>query len=202
MKKYTWAFPFCSGFISIIGVLTPIAFYENIFSIWIWGLIYTRLPTSELEFINETVFLFTGVSIAIIISVSALILIITGYLYQQGYFVEKNLGKLWIFCGIFILTGTIVSLVSLDFYTYDGFFPYGVWDVLNAGFGAIGPIMGSITAIGIGIYVSVNEREHRIRRKIVPVSAIAPKNSCPHCGKSVSLNASFCSKCGKTIEII
>ena len=202
MKKYTWAFPFFSGIISIIGILTPIAFSDSYFSIWMWGLIHSRIFENSIEFMNEKVFFFTGISVAIIITVLALVLIITGYLYRQGYFSDRDLGKLWVFCGIFILTGTIVSLVSLEYYTYSGYFPFGVWDFLNPGFGAMGPIIGSIMAIGTGIFVSVTEREKRIRRKTIPISAIAPKNLCPHCGKPVSLNASFCSKCGRTIEDI
>ncbi|MBA7538670.1 hypothetical protein ES705_30947 [subsurface metagenome] len=167
-----------------------------------WGLIHSRISGNSIEFMNEKVFLFTGISVSIVITVLALVLIITGYLYRQGYFGERDLGKLWILCGILILAGTIVSLVSLEFYTYEGYFPYGVWDFLNPGFGAMGPIITSIMAIGTGIFVSVTERENRIRRKTIPISAIAPKSLCPHCGKSISLNASFCSKCGKTIETV
>ena len=165
-----------------------------------WGLIYSRIPGNTIEFMNEQIFLFTGISVSIIISVLALILIITGYIYRKGYFRKKDLGKLWVVSGIFIFAGTIVSLVSLEFYTYKGFFPYGVWGPLNAGFGAMGPIIGSILSMGAGVYVSVKERELRIRRKSLPISTIAPKNICPYCGKPISLNASFCSKCGKTID--
>ncbi|MFX1345168.1 MAG: zinc ribbon domain-containing protein [Promethearchaeota archaeon] len=199
MKKITWAFPFCSGIITVIGVLTPIAFSDSYFSIWIWGLIHSRIFGDSIEFMNEKVFLFIGISVAIAITVLAIGLIITGYLYHQGYFGGRDVGKLWTGCGILILAGTIVSLVSLEYYTYNGYFPYGVWDFLKPGFGTMGPILGSIIAIGTGIYVSVTEREVRMRRRAIPVSAIAPKNLCPHCGKPISLNASFCSKCGKTI---
>ena len=200
MKRYAWAFPFCSGIITIIGVLTPVAFSDSIFSIWIWGLIYSKFPSSNLEFMSEKVFLITGISVAIVITVFAVILIITGYLYRQGYFSERDLGKLWAVSGILILAAAIVSLVSLEFYTYGGYFPYGIWTYLDAGFGAMGPIIGSIVAIGTGVFVSVTEKEQRLKKKSIKISTIAPKNLCPHCGKSVSLNASFCSKCGKTIE--
>ena len=201
MKKYTWAFPFCSGIIAIIGVLTPIAYSNNFFSIWMWGLIYPRFLSNNLEFMDEKVFLFTGISVAIVIMVFALVLIITGNLYRQGYFSERDLGKLWAVSGILILAATIVSLVSLEFYTYEGFFSYGIWTYLDPGFGAMGPIIGSITAIGTGIVISMTEKEHRLKKKSRLITAMAPKNLCPHCGKPVSLNASFCSKCGKTIEI-
>lgn len=199
MKRYTWAFPFCSGIISIIGVLTPIAFSDSIFSIWMWGLIYSRLIGNRFEFMSENVFLITGISVAVIITVFALILVITGYLYRQGYFSERDLGKLWALSGILILVSTVISLVSLEFYTYEGYFTYGIWTYLNAGFGAMGPIIGSITAIGAGIFVSITEKEVRLKKKSILISKMAPKNLCPHCGKPVSLNASFCSKCGKTI---
>lgn len=201
MKRYTWAFPFCSGIISIIGVLTPIAFSDSIFSIWMWGLIYSRLPSAKVEFMSENVFLITGISVAVIITVFSLVLVITGYLYRQGYFSDKDLGKLWAVSGILILVATIVSLVSLEFYTYEGYFTYGIWNYLNPGFGAMGPIIGSITAIGTGVFVSVSEKEVRLKKKSRMITAMAPKNLCPHCGKPVSLNASFCSKCGKIIEM-
>jgi len=201
MKRYTWAFPFCSGIIIIIGVLTPVAFSDSFFSLWIWGLIYTRLPSSKFEFMSENVFFITGITVSIIITVFALVLIITGYLYRLGYYSDKDFGKLWAASGILILAATVVSLVSLEFYTYDGFFTYGIWAYLDPGFGAMGPIIGSIIAIGTGIFVSVTEKEVRLKKKSRLITAMAPKNLCPHCGKPVSLNASFCSKCGKTIEI-
>ena len=201
MKRYTWIFPFCSGIIIIIGVLTPVAFSDSFFSVWIWGLIYTRLPDSKFEFMSENVFFITGISVAIIITAFALVLIITGYLYRRGYYSDKDLGKIWAASGILILAAIIVSLVSLEFYTYDGFFTYGIWAYLDPGFGAIGPIIGSITAIGTGIFVSMTEKEVRLKKKSRMITAMAPKNLCPHCGKPISLNASFCSKCGKTIEI-
>jgi hypothetical protein len=200
MKKYTWAFPFCSGIVAIIGVLTPVAFSTNIFSIWIWGLIYFKFPTPTLEFMNEKMFLVTGISVAIVITLFALILIITGYFYRLGYYMKRDFGKLWAASGILILTAIIISLVSLGFYTFDGNFPYGIWSYLDAGFGAIGPIIGSIVAIGAGIFVSLNERGVRARRKRVRIAKIVPKNICPHCGNPISLNASFCSKCGNIIE--
>jgi hypothetical protein len=199
MKRYTWAFPFCSGIIAIIGVLTPVAFYESFYNFWLWGLIYTRLPDSKFEFMTENVFFITGLIISIIITVFALVLIITGYIYRQGYYSDKDLGKLWAICGVLILISIIVSLVSLDYYTYEDFFPLGIWAYLNPGFGAIGPILGSITAIGTGVFVSVSEKEVRLKKKSRLITAMAPKNLCPHCGKPISLNASFCSKCGKTI---
>jgi hypothetical protein len=199
MKKYIWAFPFCGGIISIIGVLTPVASSGSYFSIWIWGLIYSRLSINPFDFISEEFFLFIGVSVSIAIITLALVLIITGYWYRREYLAERDLGKLWAVSGIFLLAAIIVSLVSLDFYIYEDFSPFGIWDFLDAGFGAMGPIIGSILAIGTGIYVSVTEREQRIRRKTVPISDLAPKNLCPHCGRPVSLNASFCSKCGEVI---
>jgi len=200
MKKYTWLFPFFSGIIAGLALLTPVAQFESYFSIWMWGLVNARLIENSLAFIDEQLIFFTGIGTSIAIMIFSLILIITGYLYRQRYFADKDLGKLWIGCGALILTSTIVSCVSLDYYTYDGYFPYGIWSSINPGFGAIGPILASIMAIGSGIFVSVTERNNRMRRKIIPLSTIAPKTLCPHCKKEISLNASFCSGCGKLLE--
>jgi len=183
MKRYIWALPFCSAIIAIIGVLTPVAFYENFYSFWMWGLIYNRFPSSKFEFMSENVFFITGLIVAIIITVFALVLIITGYLYRQGYFSHRDFGKLWAISGLVILISTIVSLVSLDYYTYEGSFPLGIWAYLNPGFGAMGPIIGSIIAIGTGIILSVSEKEVRLKKKSKLITAMAPKNLCPHCGR-------------------
>ncbi|UCC20200.1 MAG: zinc ribbon domain-containing protein [Promethearchaeota archaeon] len=201
MKKYWWFFPFIGGILTTIGVLTPIASFDTYFSIWMWGLVISRSIGYHIEFIDDETIFITGISAALLIVVCSFVLIITGFLYKRAYFDNRKIGKLWIGCGILILSGTIVSLVSLDFYTYYGFFPYGIWDYLNPGFGAIGPIMGSIIAIGIGAYIAFSETGKRDRqRKVIPISKIAPKSTCPFCGKPISLNASFCSKCGNKIE--
>lgn len=198
LKKYTWVFSFVGGIISIIGVLTPVASFYNYFNIWMWGLVFSRMYGISVEFIKEELILITGISSSIIIFLCSLMLIITGFLYKRGHFDNRKVSKLWISCGIIILISTIVSLITLDFYTYEGYFPSGIWVICDPGFGAIGPILGSILTIGIGIMVSLSKAGRR--QKIIPISAVAPKNICPHCGKPVSLNASFCSKCGKTIE--
>ena len=198
MKKFIWAFPVISGIVAIIGVVTPVASYYNSFSIWIWGLIYSRAPDISFEFIDQKIILIIGISTSITISICSILLIITGYLYKKGNFNDKKIAKLWIICGIFIMTSIIATLISLDFYTYNGNFPYGVWDFLNPGFGAIGTISGSVIAMAIGITVSVSEIERP--RRIVPISKLAPKIICPFCENPISLNASFCSKCGNKIK--
>ncbi len=197
MKKFIWAFPVISGIVAIVGVVTPVASYYNYFSIWIWGLLYSRMPGISLEFIDQKIILIIGISTSIVISVCSLSLIITGYLYKQGNFDDKKVAKLWIYCGVFIMISIITTLISLDFYTYNGNFPYGVWDFLNPGFGAIGTISGSIIAMGIGVTVSVSGIE-RIR-KIIPIPILAPTMICPFCERPLSLNASFCNKCGNKI---
>lgn len=201
MKKYWWLFPFFSGILALVGILTPIATLYTYFSIWMWGLVFQRSSSNQIEFINDKVILITGISITIVVLAFSMILILTGYLYHRKYFENKNIGNLWIWCGGFILGGTIVSLISLDFYTYNGNFPYGIWSSLNPGFGAIGPIMGGTLAIGMGSFLSYSEAGRRSRsQKVIHLSEVAPKSICPFCGKKISLNASFCSKCGKSIE--
>jgi hypothetical protein len=119
-------------------------------------------------------------------------------LYKQANFNDKKIAKLWLSCGTLIMISIITTLISLDFYTYDGNFPYGVWDILNPGFGAIGTVSGGIIAIGIGIKVSVSEIKRP--RKIIPLSKLAPKTICRFCQNPNSLNATFCSKCGNKIK--
>ncbi|MFW9989972.1 MAG: zinc ribbon domain-containing protein [Candidatus Odinarchaeota archaeon] len=164
-------------------------------------MVFERGFGNQIEFINNKVILITGISIAIVIIVCSVVLILTGYLYHRNYFYNKNIGKLWIWCGICVLVGIIISLISLDFYTYNGNFPYGLWNVLSPGFGAIGPIMGGILAIGIGSFMSYSKTGKKNRHyQVIPLSEVAPKTICPFCGKKISLHASFCSKCGKSLE--
>ncbi|KKN86711.1 hypothetical protein LCGC14_0266740 [marine sediment metagenome] len=201
MKKHWWAFPFIGGILAFLGVLTPIAFFDSYFYIWMWGLVLPRMFDNSFEFIDDKIIFITGISTTIVIVLFSIVLIITSYLYRQGYFDKKKIGNLWIGCGVLILSGTIVSLVSLEFYTYKGNFTYGIWDFLNAGFGAMGPIFGSILAMGMGIIISFSDAGNRNRQqKVIPIANFAPKTTCPFCRKQISLYASFCSKCGKSIE--
>lgn len=197
-KKYTWLFPFLSGIVSLIGLLTPVAVFYNYFNIWMWGLVYSRFSGISVEFIHEQPILITGISSSITITLFSIILIITGFFYKKGYFTNSKVSILWISCGIIILICSIISLVSLDFYTYEGYFVSGIWSICNPGFGAIGPILGGVLSIGTGILAS-KSIIGRIEKPI-PISAFAPKKICPYCNNPVSLNATFCSKCGRTLE--
>ncbi|MFX1552138.1 MAG: zinc ribbon domain-containing protein [Promethearchaeota archaeon] len=198
LKKYTWLFPFIGGIISIIGLLTPIATFYNYFNIWMWGLVVSRLYGISVEFINDMLIINLGIISSTIIFLISLSLIITGYLYKRGYFDDKKLSKLWVISGIIIMSVAIMQIVALDFYTYEGNFPSGIWLICDPGFGAVGPILGGVLNIGIGIMVSSSIAGRKQRS--IPLSVVAPKGICPYCGKPISLNASFCSKCGKTIE--
>ena len=201
IKDYLWLFPIISGILSIIGILTPIAYFESYFNIWMWGLVHARLFGRQPEFIEENLILYTGIVVSIIVLLISFALIITGFLYRQGYLDDRKISKVWISFGIIIITSTVISAVSLDFYTYYGNFPYGIWDALDPGFGAIGPIMAGIIIFVIGIYI-LTTQVNTMRKRKQPIRAfeVAPKSVCPHCGKPVSLNATFCSRCGKNIE--
>lgn len=198
LKKYSWLFPVIGGLITLIGVSTPIASMMNLFQVWMWGLVVTRFLDISVDFIKDPVLLNIGIICSIILLVFSLILIITGYFYKRGYFNNYIISKIWISCGVGILPATIVPLVTFDFYVYDPFFFNGLWTFCDPGFGAIGPIAGGVIAIVIGVLV-LTSRAGR-KQVPVPISVAAPKNTCPHCGRAISLNASFCSKCGKTIK--
>jgi hypothetical protein len=198
LKKHTWVFPFLGGLISIIGLLTPIASLYNFFNVWMWGLVVSRLFGISVEFISDMLIINIGIISSIIIALISLTLIITGYLYKKDHFDNRRISKLWMCSGIIIIIATIMPLVALDFYTYEGNFPSGIWVICDPGFGAIGPILGGALTIGIGIMVSISKAGRK--QKLIPVSVLAPKSICPYCGKPISLNASFCSKCGKTIK--
>ena len=201
MKKYIWAVPTISGIISILGMINPIASIDNNIEIWMWGLIVIRSFENHIEFINETLPLLAGIIVSLIIIIFSLILIFTGRYFKRGHFNDRKISKLWIICGSFIFAATVISLISLDFFTFYGNFPNGIWWIFDPGFGAIGPFLGSLLAIGIGIYVSsASRRQKNISLSRIPISSVAPKSKCPYCGKSVSFNAIFCSKCGQKIE--
>ena len=201
IKGYLWLFPIISGILSIIGILTPIAYYESYFDIWMWGLVHARIFDRQPEFIKENLILYTGIVLSLLILLISFALIITGLLFRQGYMDDRKISKAWISFGIVMITSTIISVVSLDYYTYYGYFPYGMWDLLDPGFGAIGPIMSGIIVVIIGIYISTTQLDTRRKRKPpIRIFEVAPKSVCPHCGKPVSLNATFCSRCGNTIE--
>ena len=197
-QKYTWLFPFIGGIITIIGVLTPVASFYSFFQLWMWGLIVIRDYGISVQFITNPIIISIGIVSSIVLMIFSLFLISTGYLYKKGKFENYKISKFWITSGIIILIATIIPLVALDFYAYEPFYIYGIWTFCDPGFGAFGPIIGAVLAIVIGSMVlksKVGRRETPI-----PISTMAPKDVCPHCGKPVSLNASFCSSCGKTIK--
>jgi hypothetical protein len=200
-KGYLWLFPLISGIFSLIAISTPIAYYDSSFNIWMWGLIHARIFDREPEFIDEKLILSTGIVLSLIILIISFALIITGLLFRRGYMDDRKISITWISFGVVMIASTIISVVSLDYYTYYGNFPYGMWDLLDPGFGAIGPIMAGITIIIIGIYILTTKMNTMRKRKPpIRIYEAAPKSVCPHCGKAVSLNATFCSKCGKNIE--
>lgn len=198
-KKYTWAFPTIGGFITIIGVLTPVASFYNYIQVWMWGLFISRFYEFSVEFVNDPIILSIGIISSIVLMLFSIILILTGYFYKRGYFDNYKISKVWVSSGIINLIAAIIPLVALDFYVYEPYYFYGIWVFCDPGFGAVGPITGSILTIGIGVLVFTS----RAGRKQIPkpISIAAPKNICPHCGKPVSLNASFCNSCGKTIKV-
>jgi len=201
MKRYLWYFPLLGGVLIIIGVLTPIATFYNELNIWMWGLIQVRFYGNLLEFVEDQIILYMGISLSIIIVLLSLIIIFTAYFYHIGHFSEWKIGRLWLILGSMILVGMIIYLILLDFYTYNGLFPYGIWEFLNAGFGAVGPIFGSILSIGAGSTILILEKQKRATQ---PPKIVLPKKiphiKCPHCGRTLSLNARFCRECGKSIE--
>jgi hypothetical protein len=185
---------------SVLGLLTPVASFYRYFNMWMWGLMVARLPDTVVEFNNDGLIFISGISVSVMILVFSLVLIISSYWYHRGFYEYRNFGKLWIISGIVMVAGVIEFVVVMDFYTHHGFFMYGFWSSFTPGFGVTGPFIGSILAISVGIFVHITEKELRMRKRAVPMSAFAPKSVCPHCRKPVSLNASFCSKCGKLIE--
>jgi hypothetical protein len=197
-QKYAWIFPFIGGFVTIIGVLTPVASFFSFFQLWMWGLIIIRDYGISVQFINAPIILSVGIISSILLIGFSLLLISTGYLYKKGKFENYKISKIWIASGIIILIATIIPLVTLDFYTYEPFYFYGIWTFCDPGFGAIGPIIGAILAIVIGGMILRSKAGRR--EPPIPISTLAPKDVCPHCGKPVSLNANFCSRCGKTIK--
>jgi len=200
MKKYLWTFPLLSGVITIIGVLTPVATFFNEINIWIWGLIDGKYFGFNLEFIENQLILYMGIIISIIIGVISIILIITACLFHNGYFEEKRITKLWIIIGGIILTSIIIHLVALDYYNFRGLLPYGIWELFDAGFGAIGPIIGSILTMGSGITMLIMEKQRQASQPPkIKLPKNIPKSICPHCGRALSLNAKFCRECGKSI---
>jgi len=168
LKKYTWVFPLIGGITLIIGILTPIATFYNYFNVWMWGLVVSRLYGLSVEFINEALILNIGIITSIIIALFSVLLIITGYLYKRGYFTNRKISKLWIISGIIIVIVSILPLVTLDFYTYEGNFPSGIWVICDPGFGAIGPILGGVVSTGIGIMISFQPPIYEYDIQIVP----------------------------------
>ena len=198
MKNYTWMVPFLCGIISLLSVLTPVASLYSSFSIWMWGLTLSRFPDISIGFIEEPIILITGISASALIVLVSVILITTGYGYKLGYFNNRKIARLWITAGILALTATIMAIIALDFHAHDEDYPIGIWSFFSPGFAVIAPILGAILTIGTGILLPY--AKPRRNRQSMPIATMAPKKACPTCNKTISFNASFCSKCGNIIE--
>ncbi|MFX1297257.1 MAG: zinc ribbon domain-containing protein [Promethearchaeota archaeon] len=196
MKQYIWLFPLLSGIIGIIGIITPVASFFSYYNIWLWGLIEIGV---YYDFIMDPFILYFGIMNAIVIGIFSIFYIISGYLYKKGHFNNRIIGISWIITGISIIIPLIIYLILLDHYDHGGLFFFGIWGFFDAGFGTIGPILESILISGTGIAVLNIERKHRERHPPIKLPKYIPKEMCPYCGKPISINAQFCSKCGKDI---
>ncbi len=196
MKQYIWLFPLLSGIIGIIGIITPVASFYGYFNIWLWGLIEIGV---NYDFIMDPFILYFGIINAIVIGIFSIFYIISGYMYNKGHFTNRKIGISWIITGISMIIPLIIYMVLLDHYNHGGLFFFGIWEFFNAGFGVIGPILESILIFGTGIAVLQIERKYREKHPTIKLPKHIPQKMCPHCGKPISINAQFCSKCGKDI---
>ena len=217
-KNYIWIIPLISGIIAIIGILTPMVYYNHIADYyygvlkidiywWIWCFISVSVSVdgysdSESRFISDSAFVIPSIiTTFIIISIAVNLLILANSTKTKKrdteIFVKSSL-----ISGLLLIGTMIIYMVVIDSVVYQGVDLFGtgittaggsIWNEFDIGFGIIAPfISGFLAIIGAGIFYY---RKQEV--KIVQVKPIIDNlKFCHSCGAKIRKSAAYCVYCG------
>jgi hypothetical protein len=219
LYDYMWAFPLMGGVISLLALLTPAGFLSeagNIFSLWIWGLVSTRVfdgfdYIEDIAF-SDNIFVITpSVIFSILIGVCAIVLISSAINCKKELKGVSGLKSTWLTPAILITISIIGWIISIELAFRLGPYSMSFWEYINPGFGVIGMFLGSGLAIG-GYIISkfyIRQIDEIIYFVNQPKASNSPVNLiestqhgvnikfCPECGtKTEEKQQQFCRNCG------
>jgi hypothetical protein len=216
-KDYIWALPLIGGILTLISLLTP-AFYIDQMGIeeyyWLWGLFHVSITgyDSRTAFIatedpsryTMPIFL-SGLIPAIMIFISSIMLIVSSNSVRKGRTELKNHENGWIAMGLLMIVASIIYIIAIDItminyakYQFEEIYGYpppslpDLWDVYDPSFAIIAPFIGAgLSMIGSIASKAIQRREVDI---YVPEKKIGPITKTP-IGET-SRRIKFCSECG------
>jgi len=220
-KNYIWIIPLISGIIAIIGILTPMVYYnltgwENGYKIhsemyfWIWCLVSMSVSVngysiSETEFVSDPVFLTASIITTVIIISVAINLFILAKSIKTKKLDKKHFNSS-IISGITLIFSMIIYMIIIDAIVYNGVDMFGdgystaglrFWNDFDIGFGVIAPFLsGFLAIIGAGIFKYYSKKEVRgipIKAEIIEGKVIQVK-------PTIDNNLKFCHSCGAKIK--
>jgi len=186
-KNYIWIIPLISGIIAIIGLLTPMAYY-NITEwdegrmhvevyFWIWCLVTMSVSAngysmSETNFVSDSTFLFQSLITTVFIVLITINFFILTKSAKTKKLKAENFVKSSLISGLLFITVMIFHIIAIDILVYNGidFFGEGAssdgihfWKVFDIGFGVIAPFLsGLLVIIGACIFKYQSKQEDEI----------------------------------------
>ena len=220
-KNYIWIIPLISGIIAIIGLLTPMVYYNitefGYYGIlkadiywWMWCFVSISLSAngyshSENEFVSDSAFLITSITATVIIILVAVNLFVLAKSTKTKKLDTKHFNSS-IISGITLIFTMIIYMIIIDAVVYNGVDIFGqgtssagihFWEEFDIGFGVIAPFLSGILAIiGAGIfkyYLKQEVEEVPIKTKVVEGEVIQVKTT-------INNNLKYCHSCGAQIK--
>lgn len=218
-RDYIWVIPLVAGFLAIIAILSPTAYFSYEGVTWLWWM-WDFMSVDAIGYNSISLFISDGDFIILsIITTSAVLLsavnlLILSIKTRRRNFNTKGFNLMSIISAVLSIGIMIYYIIALDIAFNDGMtiegttYPavYLFWDIFNPGFGIILPFMSAtLSFIGVGVFrYYLKQKEDFIPPKMDPIKEYLPLsktmgklNFCPECGYKILLaDANFCISCG------
>ena len=220
-KNYIWIIPLISGIIAIIGLLTPMVYYNLVeygyYGIlkadiywWMWCLVSMSLSAygysdSETKFVSDSAFLIPSIITTVIIILVAVNLFILAKSTKTKKLDTKHFNSS-IISGITLIFTMIIYMIVIDAVVYNGvdIFGQGIssagvhfWNEFDIGFGIIAPFISGILAIaGAGVFKYYSKQKD----EIIPIKTKVVEEKVIQVKPAIDNDLKFCHSCGAKIK--
>ncbi|MFX1315561.1 MAG: hypothetical protein ACFE9T_06820 [Promethearchaeota archaeon] len=221
IKDYIWVFPLVGGILTIVGLLTPVAYVRisnNSQYYWLWGLFFAHIGGSthtewifemEPKEISPAIFLFFLVNFVVFL-IFAIGSIKSAYKAKKEK-ETKQFEKSWLTQGIGVIVLAILFIIFTEilmsiYYDKIGFPGTSFWENWDPGFAIIAPFISGgliITGVIMSKYIPKREGVAPIKEKVIPttkpriIDHTKSFSYCPECGQTVMYEGcKFCTSCG------
>ena len=220
-KNYIWIVPLISCIIAIIGILTPMVYYNiteyGYYGIlkadvywWIWCLVSMSLSgygysDSETKFVSDSAFLIPSIITTVIIILVAINLFILAKSTKTKKLDTRHFNSS-IISGITLIFTMIIYMIVIDAVVYNGVDIFGLgvssagvhfWSEFDIGFGVIAPfISGIIAIIGAGIFKYYSKQEV----EVIPIKTKVVEEKIVQVKPTIEDGLKFCHSCGAKIK--